>query len=359
MAHVQIESLVDLRQKNVLFHRYRGTIALATVLVGTTILGMFFISGLSHNTPLLSIEPPMRTAISVRPDFPVSTYLENRGAFSWFIGVAATVLTVGLAFAALGPGCVAVTAGIAIAGCAMAAVSAALAIVGSIQAGMTTRKLSIAQSSMVYMDYVDKSSKRSTIDPPSSELEFDHDQFLNSVFGSDYTFAGMITKNSTHNRHLVERNNGTDLPVFSFTTPQGIKLHHVFIDNQEEGTRFHRFGFQSGASTGKRQAVADTDEYFTSGGIDALDCAADDTNTLNINDQDQMQTELLCAVPDFNSTGEIAVQIYDATTQETIAAGRVAPVAADGTSVITQSAYTTCPDALTTGDNCGDQSATD
>lgn len=216
---------------------------------------------------------------------------------------------------------------------------------------------------MIYMDYADKSAKR-TIDPvPIDEYK----AVVNKVFGSNsnYQFAGHITDADKNNGKLLAKNGGEPVPVFSFTTPQGIPLHHVMIEDKATGKNFHRFGFNNVPKNTKRQSTTDegsTEEYFTSEGIDIMDCYADDTNHLTDNDtdNDNMQSELQCAAPNLVNGTEIAIQVYDATTQETIAGIRVAPYNTSGDSVlIDDSDYSSCPTGLTTGDTCPQESGSD
>lgn len=361
MSHIQLESLDDLRKKNG-FAKYRRYTALAAALVGTALLGVLFVKGMFHfHGEALSIDAPMPTSISVRPDYPVSTFLDQRGLFKWFIGVLPALVGVGLAFAGLGPACVVATGGVAIAGCVLAAVGAAYTVISSFQAVGTQRKLEIAQQTMVYMGYQDKSAKRSVgfaamglMDPIEAQ------QYLDESFGSAYRLHSIITEEDEHNRHLVEKNSGKHVPVFTWTTPDGVNLHHAMVRNEEHGTAFHRFGFNhnsTSSSNTKRHgtSVATISESFKSGGVDILGCTADDSNhiPLNNNDQKQMQQEIQCAVPNFSKAGELAVQVYDKTTMETIAAGRVAPFDSNGNSVITEKQYTSCPTGLSNyGNNC-------
>lgn len=365
MSFVQLESLDGFQKRNS-YAKYRKYVALTVVLVGTTLLGMAFVKGLFHYD-VLSIDPPMPTSLSVRPDYPVSAFLDERGLFKWFIGVLPALIGVGLAFAGIGPACVVATGGVVIAGCVLAAVGAAYTVVSSLQAASTTRKLEIAQQTMVYMGYQDMSAKRSVdfaamglMDPIEAQ------QFLDDTFGSPYRFHSVITEADEHNRHLVERNNGNHIPVFTWTTPDGTNFHHAMIRHEESGTAFHRFGFHGGDNTTitKRHgaSVATISESFKSEGIDILGCTADDPNhiPLNNNDQKQMQQEIQCAVPNFSKAGELAVQVFDQTTMETIAAGRVAPFNTKGSSVITESQYSSCPTGLTNdGKNCPVESTSD
>ena len=360
MSYIQLESL-DLQHKHA-FRNYRRSLVPLAILAGTTLLGLILIKGVLDFQGL-SIAPPMTTSISIRPDFPVSTYIYERGAFSWFIGVALAVGGGGLAFTGVGLSCVAVTGATLIAGCVVAAVAAAVTVASTLQSAVTSRQLRLAQQAMVYMDYADKSAKR-TIDPVDDH--FDHKAFIHSVFGSrsNYTFAGHITEADKNNGHLVAKNNGSHVPVFSFTTPQGTQFHHIIIEDSETGGKFHRFGFNNAAQHTKRastDSVGSTEEYFSSGGIDILDCGAGDSNHLNDNDTDNnnMQSELQCAAPNLMNATEIAVQVYDATTMETIAGVRVAPYDSSGNSELYDAEYTSCPNSLTDGDTCPMESDSD
>ncbi|WPG97888.1 Hypothetical protein R9X50_00067000 [Acrodontium crateriforme] len=360
MSYIRLESL-DSHHKHAL-RNYRRSFAPLAILAGTTILGLLLLRGVLHFQGF-SIAPPTATDIAIRPDFPVSTFIYKRGAFSWFIGVALAVGGGGLAFTGVGLSCVAVTGATLIAGCVVAAVAAAITVASTLQGANTNRQLRLAQQAMIYMDYADKSAKaRRTID-----LVDEHKDFIHSVFGSasNYQYAGHITEADKNNNRLVAKNNGEHLPVFSFTTKHGINFHHVIIHDSASGGRFHRFGFNNSPQNSKRQSTVSegsTEEYFTSGGIDILDCAAADTNYLNDNDtdNDNMQSELQCAAPNLENGTEIAVQVYDATTMETIAGIRVAPFDSNGDSqLIDDSDYSSCPTSLTDGDTCPQESDSD
>jgi len=367
MSFVQLESLDD-RRKKTDHAKYRRYAAFAVALVGTVFLGMLFVEGVFHfHYEALSINPPMPKSISVRPEYPVLAFVDERGLFKWFIGVLPALVGVGLTFAGIGPACVAATGGVLIAGCVLAAVGAAYTVVSSFQAVGTQRKLEIAQQTMVYMGYQDKSAKRS-VDFASMGLmdPVEAQQFLDNSFGSPYRLHSVITDEDDHNRHFIEKNNGKHVPVFTWTTPDGTNFHHVFIRHEESGTAFHRFGFHSNnnETLTKRhgKSVATVSESFKSEGIDILGCTADDSNhiPLNNNDQKQMQQEIQCAVPNFSKVGELAVQVYDKTTMETIAAGRVAPFNKQGDSVITEKQYSSCPTGLSNyGKDCPVESTSD
>lgn len=357
MSYIQLESL-DIERKHA-FRNYRRSIVPLAILAGTTVLGLILLREVLHFQGL-SIAPPMSTDISIRPEFPVSTYLYERGAFSWFVGVALAVGGGGLAFTGVGLSCLIVTGGTAIAGCVVAAVAAAVTVASTLQSAAQSRQLRLAQQADIYKDWADKSAKR-TIDPVD-----DHRDFIHSVFGSrsNYTFAGHITEADKNNGHLVAKNNGSHVPVFSFTTPQGTKFHHIMIEDAESGGKFHRFGFNNATQHAKRastDSVGSTEEYFSSGGIDILDCGAGDSNHLNDNDTDNnnMQSELQCAAPNLVNGTEIAVQVYDATTMETIAGVRVAPYDSSGNSVLYDADYSSCPNSLTDGDTCPQESDSD
>ncbi|KAI5359946.1 hypothetical protein Slin15195_G118070 [Septoria linicola] len=355
MSSIQIESL-DVQHKHA-FRDYRRILAPVAVLAGTTLLGLIVLSGVFHLQGL-TIASPLSTAVLIRPEYPVSTFIYERGAFSWFIGVALAVGGGGLAFTGVGLSCVAVTGATLIAGCVVAAVAAAITVASTLQSAAQSRQLRLAQQAMVYMDYADKSAKRST------DLVDEHRDFIHSVFGSgsNYQSAGHITPADKNNGHLVAKNNGSHVPVFSFTTPQGTQFHHIMIEDGESGGKFHRFGSNNATQHTKRastDSIGSIEEYFTSGGIDVLDCGAGASNHLNDNDtdNDNMQSELQCAAPNLENASEIAVQVYDATTQETIAGIKVAPYDPSGDSVlIDDSDYSSCPTSLTAGDTCPQES---
>jgi hypothetical protein len=207
---------------------------------------------------------------------------------------------------------------------------------------------------MIYMEAVDKSSKR----------EISHvEQFFSELYGvDDYRFEGGITKADTFNGHLVERNNGEAVPVFSFTSPDGIRLHHAAIYN-DDGSVFHRFGLPAQTSRVKRTTVYaeyKDNEYFKSGGIDALDPGGihnGNDQYLNTGDYSKMASELSCANSKLTSLGELGVQVYDATTQETIGFATIAPVKANGDTVLFTGAKFSPP--LTQGENCARQTSSD
>ncbi|KAH9826867.1 hypothetical protein Tdes44962_MAKER03254 [Teratosphaeria destructans] len=179
------------------------------------------------------------------------------------------------------------------------------------------------RQAMIYTEPVDRSSKREI-----SPVE----QFFSELYGvDDYRFESRITEDDEFNRHLLEQNNGEHVPVFSFTSPHGIRFHPATVYNETDGSSFHRFGLPAQAPIGRRAKIYaeyKDSEYFKSGGIDALD--PNDINDgndqyLNTGDYSKMQSELYCADSDLTSKGEFAVQVYDATTQETIGLSTIAP----------------------------------
>lgn len=122
MIYIQLESLRNLQKKHG-SAKYRKYIALTAAFLRTALLGVVFVTGLFHfHADALAIDPPMPRSVLVRPEYPVSTFLDERGLLRWFIAVLPALVGVGLAIASLGPGCVVVTAGVAIAGCVLAAV---------------------------------------------------------------------------------------------------------------------------------------------------------------------------------------------------------------------------------------------
>lgn len=354
MHFVQLESLIDLRRKNG-HSRYLRSLAFAALLVGTALVCTLFIGGVIRYQTLPAVAP-LGTSIQVRPDYPVSSFVYERGVFKWFLAIGIAV-GLGAGFAALGPSCVA-AGPLEVSGCVLGAVAGVSALVGTIRNALKDRvqekRYHVAKSTMLFMDYVDKSSKRE-IDPAQ--------EFLDNVFGSTYRFAGNITKDDEFNAHLVERNKGENVPVFSFTSPYGIQFHHVMIYNEDDGAMFHRLGFNDAKPELDRreESYGTIQAYFTSGGLDLEDCSTDNGNDQYLTESDhiQMAQSLQCADPNFSSNSELALQIYDQTTGETIGAGRIAPVKADGSSPITDSQFANCPSGLTKGESCAAHSDPD
>jgi hypothetical protein len=333
---------------------YRRVFLLAGCMIGTALISTLLVTATSFH-PAGSALAPRQTSLQVRAEYPVSTYVYERGFFAWFIGIAGSVaVTSAIAFSSLGPACVIagpITVGACVVG-AIGAVAAAAAIASSLT---RTSELKLMRQSMVYMEAVDKSSKR----------EISHvEHFFSELYGvDDYRFEGSITGADKFNSHLVERNNGEAVPVFSFTSPQGIRFHHAIVYN-DDGSAFHRFGFPPApASRIKRTTIYaeyDDNVYFKSGGIDALksgDIHNGNDQYLTSGDFDKMAKELQCADSNVASFGELGVQVYDATTQETIGFATIAPVQADGDTVLFTGAKYSPP--LTQGDNCAQQTSSD
>ncbi|KAJ5820455.1 hypothetical protein N7474_006046 [Penicillium riverlandense] len=283
--------------------RNRRSFLLATCLIGTALIFTLLVNAASFHPVGSAIALQETTSLQVRADYPVSTYVYERGFFSWFIGIAGSaVVGAAIAFSSIGPTSVAAIA----------------------NSRAATTELQMRRQIMIYMEPVDKSSKRE-IDPV--------EQFFSELYGVDnYRFHGRITEADTFNRYLVAQNNGEHVPVFNFTSPQGIRFHHAMV-YKDDGTIFHRFGLPAPPAARSRRTTiyakyADN-EYFTSGGLDALDSGGLNNGNdqyLNTGDYSKMQTELHCADSSLTSLGEFGVQVYDATTQETIGFATIAPV---------------------------------
>lgn len=335
--------------------RNRRSFLLATCLIGTALIFTLLVNAASFHPVGSAVTLRETTSLQVRAEYPVSTYVYERGFFSWFIGIAGSaVVGAAIAFSGIGPACVA-GGPVGVGGCVLAAIASVAAVAAIANSRAATTELQMRRQKMIYMEPVDKSSKRE-IDPV--------EQFFSELYGVDnYHFHGRITEADTFNRHLVAQNNGEHVPVFSFTSPQGIHFHHAMV-YKDDGTIFHRFGLPAPPAARSRRttiyAKYDDNEYFTSGGLDALDTGGHNNGNdqyLNEGDYSKMQTELNCADSRLKSLGEFGVQVYDATTHETIGFATIAPVQADGDTVLFTGAKYSPP--LTRGDKCAKQTSSD
>ncbi|KXL51503.1 hypothetical protein M433DRAFT_484712 [Acidomyces richmondensis BFW] len=232
MSFIQLESQIQPHCKDEQ-NRKRRSLTFAACLIGAALTCTLLVAGASHH-PGLPLVAPRDTALQLRPDYPVSAYVYERGFFRWCIGTA-IIAGAGAAFASYGPACV--SAGpIAIGGCVLAAI-ASIGVVAALQNSHQQKtELKLLKQSMVYMEPVDRSTVKREVN--STE------QFLSKYYGvADYRYEGRITEADEFNKLLVDRNEGKHVPVFSFTTPQGIRLHHAAVYNDTDGSVFHRFGF--------------------------------------------------------------------------------------------------------------------
>lgn len=317
MSSVHLESLEDLREKHSR-NRYKRSCAVVALFTGVAILGILFIRAFLHYQASY-IDPSggpgaLETSLAVRPDYPVSHFLYDRRTFRWFIGLTANTAITGLAIFGLYTACVSVTAGLGAAACGAAAVGvvgAAIGLISSSQGGqIATTDLELGNVEDV--DYVQNGSKR-------DEDKDEHiSHLLRNVLGQDYKFEGHITLADERHAHLVALNGGRPLPVNSFTSPKGTRFHHSMVFDTKRNGLYHRFGFApagNDTTVSKRQGSAEpSNEYFSSGGLDLFDCAANDNtqDLLTSGDASNMESLIQCNDPNFGNAKELLIQVYDA-----------------------------------------------
>lgn len=331
MSSFQLESLVDIRDKHG-HTRYRRSIALAAFAVGSLMLGVLLLGGLSYHEQLpqiLGIDPPgglaaRETSIALRPDYAVSTFLYERRTFKWYAGWAILSIASGLAIKSLVSACIVATGGVGAIPCTVAAVGGAALVAGiflppggggTTSDGVTTHDVELGD--MDQFDYVTNGSKR-------DEDEWSHIyQLLRGSLGEDYQYVGHI--NGTHESHadLVARNGGKPVAVYSFTSSAGTRFHHSLITDSANGGVFHRFGFNTmdnTAASKRATEVEATNEHFSSGGLDVFACATSSKDHLVTSDSSQMESELQCNFSNdsIEAAKEIEVQVYDAVSETSL-----------------------------------------
>lgn len=203
--HLPLSSIYldDPKSQRVL--RNRQSFLLVGSLIGTALAFTFLVAFASvHHSVGTEILAPQETSLLVRAEYPVSTYVYERGLFSWFIGIATTA-AVGYAVSFTNVGTACVVAGpITVASCVGAAIAAVLVVATVAHVNSRQKKgnieLSLMRSAMIYMEPVDKSAKRE-IHPV--------EQFFSELYGvDDYRFEGRITADDHFNKPLVDRNKG-------------------------------------------------------------------------------------------------------------------------------------------------------
>lgn len=342
--------------------RRKRPLLLAALIVGTTLVMLVLSVGHSTHRTLLQARSAsgMETSLAVRPDYPISSFVYERGVFRWLIGTALNVLAnpvsgVILAFTGVGYACSSVTGAATAFGCVFAALGAIGAVAGAWNGGLGSgaklllylaANADIQTGAYPKRGLIDAKARSST---SSEDFTEEHRAILDRVFGPSYHFDSFLTKDSTveHHRELVRMNGGDDVPVFRWTTGDGIALHHAYVYNEVDGSSMHRFGMAGNNTTpqfSKRGTVPNspTEETFSSGGIDMRDCNGGDSNHIEINQQVRMQYDIDCnsGASSTLASSSLQLMIFDATTNGVIANSVMAPFN-NGKSLI--SSGTNCP----------------
>lgn len=193
--------------------------------------------------------------------------------------------------------CTAVTGAYTAFGCVFASIGA----IASVAAAWPSIDQAAAAFLFIAQQYnIQSGGHKRGIGGPEQEHP-EYYELKDRIFGPNYDFHSFIPNNSEHEHHreMVRKNGGNDVPVFHWTSPDGLQFHHAFLYNQADGTHMHRFGYTGKSTVAKRQSDvsgAQTEESFSSGGIDLKDCNGGDSNSFSINQQVRMQEDIDCAV---------------------------------------------------------------
>ena len=225
----------------------------------------------------------------------------------------------GLAIFGLYAACVSITAALGAAGCAAAATAAVAATIGlvdAVRSGQTTSDIELGPDPDEDYWHIGSRALISVEDQHDDGSTHPLYGLLAGVLGSDYKFEGYADPAHERHAHLTTLNGGKPVRVHSFTSGAGTRFHHPMVFDKGRNGLFHRFGFapaENDTATSKRQIVAPTNEYFTSGGLDLFDCAGGDGSPdhLNLGDAGAMEAQIQCNSPFFALAGLLEIQVYD------------------------------------------------